>query len=268
MLTGKVCLITGGAQGIGRATALEMARQGAAAVIVGDLDLGAAEECAALVREAGADALAVRTDVREADEIQTLVDACAQGFGGLDVLHNNVGIHESQLTDLLNVEVLPVEVWDLVVQVNLRSFFLATQAAAPLLRRSRRGPSIVNTASSAGVVAGASGIAYAASKGGVVMLTKATAVDLSPGVRCNCVCPGTISTPMAQQYVAQAADPEAQLAAMTSTQLVPRLGRVEEVASLVCFLASDAAGFTTGASYDVEGGKHAWRGYRSSVPHP
>jgi NAD(P)-dependent dehydrogenase (short-subunit alcohol dehydrogenase family) len=263
VLTGKTCLVTGAAQGIGRASAVEMARQGAVAVALADLDVEGAEGTAQLVRAQGASALVVRTDAREASSLRDLLDAVDRELGALDVLHNNVGITEAQLTDQLAVDVLPVEVWDLVMQVNLRSCFLTTQYAVPLLRRSRLGPSIVNTASTSGKVAAPRGPAYAASKGGVVMLTKATAVDLSPDIRCNCVCPGTIETPMAQQYIARAEDPAAQLSAMTGAQLVPRLGLVEEVAALVCFLASDAAGFTTGAAYDVDGGKLAWRGARA-----
>jgi NAD(P)-dependent dehydrogenase (short-subunit alcohol dehydrogenase family) len=260
MLEGKVCLVIGAAQGIGRATVIEMARQGAAAVAVADIDATHGEEAADLVRADGAKAIFVRTDVTRSSDIQALMTTVAQEFGGLDVLHNNVGILEADLTDQLAVDVLPEEVWERVYQVNLRSYFLATRHAAPLLKASKRGPSIVNTASVSGMVAYPMGPAYAATKGGVIQLTKATAVDLAPLVRCNCICPAVVQTSMVNRYLDATDDPEQILKGMTATHLVPRAARPEEIAKLACFLASDDAAFLNGAAYLADGGSLAWRG--------
>jgi len=196
MLNGKVCLVTGAAEGIGRATSIEMARQGARAVVLADLDENSGREAAALVERAGAEALFVRIDARQAADLRAMVDAAVSTFGGLDVLHNNVGVLEASFTDQLTVDVLPEDVWETVYQVNLRSYFLATKYAAPHLKASLNGPAIVNSASVSGLVAYPSGPAYAATKGAVIQLTKATAVDLAPTVRCNCFCPGATETAM------------------------------------------------------------------------
>ena len=155
---------------------------------------------------------------------------------------------------------LPEEIWERVYQINLRSYFLATRYAAALLKRSNRGPNIVNTASVSGLVAYPMGPAYAATKGGVIQLTKATAVDLAPTVRCNCVCPAATETAMMRRYLDVADDPADLLRMMTATHLVRRAGRPEDIAKLVCFLASDDASFVNGAAYLIDGGSLAWRG--------
>jgi NAD(P)-dependent dehydrogenase (short-subunit alcohol dehydrogenase family) len=260
MLDGKICLVTGAAHGIGRATAEEMARQGAAAVVVADIDERGGDDAGAAVEAAGAEALYVRTDVTSSAEIRALMEVTEQRFGGLDVLHNNVGVLEANFTDQLTVDVLPEEIWERVYQINLRSCFLATRYAAALLKRSSRGPSIVNTASVSGLVAYPMGPAYAATKGGVIQLTKATAVDLAPTVRCNCVCPAATETAMMRRYLDVADDRDNLLRMMTATHLVPRAGRPEDIAKLVCFLASDDASFVNGAAYLIDGGSLAWRG--------
>jgi NAD(P)-dependent dehydrogenase (short-subunit alcohol dehydrogenase family) len=260
MLEGKVCLVTGAANGIGRATAVEMARQGARAIVLADIDVEGGEEGAALVKAGGAEAVFVRTDVTSSAEIRALIDRTVELFDGLDVLHNNAGVLEANFTDELTVDVLPEDVWEKVYQVNLRSYFLTTRYAAPLLKQSPRGPNIVNTASVSGLVAYPMGPAYAATKGAVIQLTKATAVDLAPTVRCNCLCPGATQTSMMQRYLDVAEDPSELIRMMTATHLVPRAGRPEEVAKLVCFLASDDAAFINGVAYIIDGGSLAWRG--------
>ncbi|HTJ70406.1 MAG TPA: SDR family NAD(P)-dependent oxidoreductase [Actinospica sp.] len=258
----RIVLVTGAGSGIGRAVALAAAEAGAAAVAVLDKSADSAAETAELVRAHGAKAEAVVCDVRDPGQLRTAVDGCAETFGGLDVLVNNAGIIETQLTDDCAVDTLPEDVWEAVYQVNLRAPWLATKYAAPHLRRSRRGPSIVNLASVSGLTGFRNGPAYCTTKGGLIQLTKVTAVDLSPDVRCNCVCPGVISTPMAAGFIAAADDPVQREREMASEQLIPRLGLPEEVAALVCYLASDAAAFTTGHAFPIDGGALAWRGRR------
>ena len=264
MVTDKVALVTGAGQGIGRAIAVELACQGAGGVIVADRDRDTAEATAALVREAGASAHALVCDLRVRDQIEAMVSDAAAHFDGLDVLVNNAGIIETAFAEpaLCRVDELPEAAWDAVYEVNLKAVWLATRFAAPHLRRSLRGPSIVNAASVSGLTGIRGGPAYGVTKAAVIQLTKLTALDLAPDVRCNCFCPGIIETPMAREFIDTAADPAAKERAMTSEHLIERLGTPEEIAKLACYLASDDAGFITGAAFVADGGVTAWRGHR------
>ena len=262
MLEDKIGLVTGAGQGIGRAIALEMARQGAAAVAVADLNLEGAQETAALIRDAGGgEVQAIEVNLRDRDQIETMVAQVIDRFGGLDTLFNNAGIIETSLTDDCAVDTLPEAAWDAVYEVNLRAVWLTTKFAAPHLRRSKRGPAIVNTASVSGLTGFSHGPVYCTTKGGVIQLTKVTAVDLAP-IRCNCFAPGVIETPLSRAFVDRAEDPAAFEAAMLGPQLLHRLGRPEEVARLACYLASDDAAFITGAVFPIDGGALAWMGVR------
>jgi NAD(P)-dependent dehydrogenase (short-subunit alcohol dehydrogenase family) len=263
MLNGKVALVTGAGQGIGQAIALELARQGAAGVAVADRNADTAAETARLVGDAGAAAAAITCDLRDRDQIEAMVADAVSALGGLDVLVNNAGIIETALTDTPTVDEVPEEVWDAVYEVNLRAPWLATKFAAPHLRRSQRGPSIVNAASVSGLTGFPHGPAYCTTKGGVIQLTRVTAVDLAPTIRCNCFCPGVIETPLSRAFIDRAEDPDAFRRAMISPQLIDRLGRPEEVAKLACFLASDDAAFITGGVFVVDGGATSWMGVRS-----
>jgi NAD(P)-dependent dehydrogenase (short-subunit alcohol dehydrogenase family) len=259
MLEDKVCVVTGSGGGIGRAAAVEMARQGGR-VVVTDVNDDGGRETVTLVEEAGGEAEFVHCDVRDRNEIMALMDRAADRFGGIDVLHNNAGVHESDFTSELGTESLPEEVWDRVYEINLRGVWLCTKYAAPHLRRSQRGPAIVNAASTGGVTGYPMAAAYCATKGGVVQLTKVTAIDLAPTVRCNCYCPASVDTPMIRKYIDAAEDKDAIMKMMVGSHLIPRVGTPEEVAKLVCFLASDDAAWITGSAYLIDGGSLAWRG--------
>ena len=258
MLPDRICLVTGASQGMGRAAAIEMARQGAAAVAVVDVQREAGEETAALVREQGAKGIFIACDLRQRDEIAAAVEAAVAQFGGLDVLLNNAGVLERAFTDDVDFDTLPEDLWDLLMDINLKAVWLMSRFAAPHLRRSDRTPAIVNSASVAGYVAYSHAI-YGVTKAAVIQLTKTMAVTLAPDVRVNCYCPGTIDTDMGRNTAAAgASDPR--VAKMTAANLIRRKGTPDEVAKLACYLASEDAAFMTGAAYLIDGGTLAWRG--------
>lgn len=262
-LAGKRILVTGAAQGMGRGIAVEAARQGAESVVVHDVQADAAEETAALVREAGAQSTVIVADLRDAGAISRMIEESVTFAGGLDTLVNNAGVIDTTFLHPSGFDTLDEATWDIVMDVNLKAVWLATKAAAPYLRASGRGPSIVNSASVAGVHGTVSAMAYGASKAGVIQLTKSCAVALAPGIRVNAYLPGSIDTPMAQGHLESGADREKTAQRMTGTQLMPRFGSVDEVAQVACFLASDAASFVTGGIYPVDGGTLAWRGVQN-----
>jgi NAD(P)-dependent dehydrogenase (short-subunit alcohol dehydrogenase family) len=261
-MQGKICIVTGAGQGIGRAIALEFGARGAGAVVIADINPESGEESADLVKAAGATAAFVRTDLTSSASIRQLVDGVAAEYGGIDVLVNNAGVIDTAFTDHASVEHEDEEVWDRVFAVNLKGMWLATKFAAPHLRRSQRGPAIVNTASVSGVTGYPGSPAYCASKGGVIQLTRVTAAELAPDVRCNCFSPGSFDTPMARAFAESSPDPDAVRRFMTGPHLLPRFGRPEEIGKLVAFLASDDSSFITGENIMIDGGTMAWRSLR------
>jgi NAD(P)-dependent dehydrogenase (short-subunit alcohol dehydrogenase family) len=261
-LDGKVCVVTGAGRGIGQATAVEMARQGARAVAVSDIDAGTAEETVGLVQAQGADAEAFLCDVSDGEQVRALMDGAAARFGAIDVLHNNAGIVDTQVTDRTRIEELSEEAWDRIFAVNVRGTWLGIKHVVPHMRAAGGG-AIVNAASVSSYVAYEGESAYCASKAAVVLLTRSAALDLAKdGIRCTCYCPATIDTPMFDTYTDWAGEDDALDLIGTATHLLPekRRGTPGEVAKLVCFLASDAASFINGSAHMVDGGSLAWRG--------
>jgi NAD(P)-dependent dehydrogenase (short-subunit alcohol dehydrogenase family) len=246
----KVIVITGAGSGIGRTTALAFAREGGS-VVIGDINETEGNETARQILESGGYATAVGCDVRNPQQVQALIARAVGDFGGVDVLYNNAGVVRYG-----TVEELSVEDWDFQLDINLKGTFLTCKYAIPEMRK-RGGGAIVNTASVQAFASQKTVPAYAASKGGVVSLTTTIALDHADDtIRCNCIAPGTIRTPM----VDQAADtfgpdnPEAAIAEWGRLHPLGRVGKPEEVANLVLFLASDEAAFCTGGCYRVDGG--------------
>jgi NAD(P)-dependent dehydrogenase (short-subunit alcohol dehydrogenase family) len=252
--SGKVVIITGGASGIGRATAIAFARDGAA-VTIADVDQAAGQATVADCERAatGGQARFVAADVASAAVCRQVVAETVAAFGGVDVLCNNVGIQPRD--SYRNVEETPEDVWDRILAVNLKSYFLMTKYTIPELRR-RGGGVIVNTASVQGLQSMRGVPAYAASKGGILALTRQLAVEYAAeGIRVLAVCPGTIATEMVRDSAR--AEPEGEAAALARygrSHPLGRIGAPEEVANVVLFLASPQASFMTGEYVCVDGG--------------
>ena len=244
----KVVLVTGAGSGIGRATALAFAREGAS-VAAADVSLPKAEGVAAEAAAAGGRALAVACDVSNPDDCSRAVREVESALGPLDVLVNNAGVGASG-TVLTTDEAT----WDRLTRVNVKGTYLMSRAALAVMLPRRRG-AIVNAGSIAGIRAVADRAAYVTTKFAVVGLTKAMALDhVKDGIRVNAVCPGTTMTPWIDERLAEAPDPKAAMAALVARQPMGRLGTAEEMAAAYLFLASDESAFTTGSTLVVDGG--------------
>jgi 3alpha(or 20beta)-hydroxysteroid dehydrogenase len=254
---GKVIVITGAAGGIGRATALRFAGEGAGVALV-DLPGSALEDVAAEVEQAGGTALVAEGDVTRADAWERVAAATQHRFGGVDLLFNNAGIEGA----IAPLTAYPDDVFDRVLAVNVRGVWLGMKTVAPRMR-ARGGGVIVNTASTAGLGGGRGLIAYYASKHAVVGMTKCGALELAAdGIRVNAVCPAPIETRM-MRSIERGENPEHPEQAREETRsriLLGRYGEPGEVAALVAFLCSDEAAFITGGIYTVDGGYMAARG--------
>jgi NAD(P)-dependent dehydrogenase (short-subunit alcohol dehydrogenase family) len=266
-IDGKTIVITGAATGIGLATARMAAARGGR-VVLSDISDDAGLQAASSIRDAGGAAIYVHCDITDEEQVTALMAAAADEFGGIDVLHNNAGIHEGMISKDFTFETMPVEVFDKVLAVNLRGTFLCSQKALPYLKASTRGPNIVNAGSTASFAGYPFGLAYGTTKGGVALLTKNLAVALAPhGIRVNCYCPASVDTNMVRDVSASigahlAAEPALATnpnAAQLGAHLVRRIGHPDDIAELVCFLASDAASFVDGAVWLIDGGTLAWR---------
>lgn len=248
-LGGKVALITGGTSGIGRATAVLFAREGAGVAITGrDEPRGAA--VVAEVEAAGGEGIFVRADVRSAEDCARSVARTLEAFGRLDILFNNAGVYIAN--DVLGCD---EEEWDLQVDTSLKGAYLMSRAALPTMIAQGSG-SIVHCSSGWGLVGGAKGAAYCAAKGGMVLLTKSMAIDHGPqGIRVNAVCPGDTETPMEHEDARnQGMTWDEYLAFATEGRPIPRMGDPDEIARAVLYLASDESSFVTGVALPVDGG--------------
>jgi NAD(P)-dependent dehydrogenase (short-subunit alcohol dehydrogenase family) len=249
-LTGKVALITGAASGIGRATALLFAREGAR-VVAADRDLPGSQQTVSQIQAQGGEASAVQVDVTEAVQVEAAVQAALDKYGQLDILFNNAGTGETvtSIVDLSEAE------WDRVVAVNLKGVFLGIKYGAATMLKAGRGGSIINTASVAGVVGFAGHAAYSASKAACLHLSKTAALELArANIRVNAIAPAFTATPMVEDLVSASRDPER--ARKKLAQVIPlgRLGQAEEIANAALFLASDESSFVTGTALILDGG--------------
>ncbi|MBK5293152.1 MAG: SDR family oxidoreductase [Acidobacteriia bacterium] len=231
-LAGKIVLVTGAGSGIGRATAILCAREGAR-VIAADISL-----------EPASGQLAVQADVSDSEQVQAMVQRAIQEYGTIDVLFNNAGIAVRQ-----TVAEQSEQDWDRVIQVNVRSVFLCSKYTIPHMMA--RGGSIINMASVVGITGVRNRAAYSTSKGAIVALTRNMALDYAQyGIRVNCVCPGFTETPLTRGLLSN----PAAVAKLTALHPLGRLGRPEDIAAAVLFLASDEAAWITGVALPVDGG--------------
>jgi NAD(P)-dependent dehydrogenase (short-subunit alcohol dehydrogenase family) len=247
ILKGKVALITGGASGIGRATALLFAREGAAVSIV-DVNEPEGQGVAQMIIHDGGRAIFVRCDVTRAADCQLAVRQTVEKLGKLDILFNNAGI-------IRRASVLETseEEWDRTMATNVTSVFLLSKYAIPIMAET--GGVIINTASGWGVSGGQRAASYCASKGAVVLLTKAMALDHgAQNIRVNCICPGDTDTPMLRSEAKQLGKREEQFLLESARRPLRRIGRPEEIAQAALFLASDASSYITGTALVVDGG--------------
>jgi len=252
-LQGQVAIVTGAGRGIGRATALELARLGAD-IVVAELDQGGADKTAALVKDLGRRATVVLTDVTKRADLATMVERTRAALGRIDVLVNNAGIYRAAAT--LDVT---EEHWDAIMTINAKAVFFATQAVLPVMIAQKSG-SIVSLASMAGKVGSRTNLPYNASKAAVISMTKSLALaHAADGIRVNCVCPGFVETDMwtmvaREQSALLNQTPEEFTRRRQESVPLGRMERPEDVAAVIGFLASPRAAYMTGQALSVDGG--------------
>ena len=245
--TGKVAFVTGAANGIGRATALAFAREGAS-VVVADVSEQGNQETARLIEDLGGRSLAVKCDVTRPEDVKAALDKTIEAFGRLDFAFNNAGVEQKNAA---TAEIEEAE-WERIVNINLRGVFLCMKCEIPLLLK-QGGGAIVNTSSGAGVIGIKGGAAYTAAKHGVIGLTKSAALDYAAqNIRVNAVAPGYIDTPMMDRFTGGTTEGQEKVIAQ---EPIGRMGQPEEIANAVVWLCSDAAAFVVGHALVVDGGQ-------------
>lgn len=246
-LDGKVALLTGAGSGIGRATALLLAAEGAA-VVAADLNVDTAAETVAEITDGGGRAVAVRADVSTDADCRAMVDTAEETYGKLDILFNNAGISHAEDDDAISTT---EAVWDLTFSVNVKSVFLGCKYGIPALRRAGGG-SIINTASFVALLGAATPqLAYTSSKGAVLAMTRELAViHARENIRVNALCPGPLNTELLMKYLDTEAKKQRRLVHIP----MGRFGEAEEMAKAVLYLASDDSSFVTGTDFVVDGG--------------
>ena len=247
-LEGKVAVITGAGAGIGRASALLFAREGAA-VMIADLESEAGEETVAQIRREGGVAASVQVDVSESVDVERMVRTTVESFGRIDVLFNNAGVNfPATVVDITE------EAWQRSLDVNLKGVMLGCRHAIPEMLKTGGG-SIINTASMLGLVASPRQAPYSAAKGAVVMLTRQVAIDYAQqNIRVNCLCPSEVNTEMNRRFIEQSPNPRAELRRVLARIPLDRMAEPEEIASAALFLASDDSSYITGVALPVDGG--------------
>lgn len=243
-LKNKVAIITGGASGIGKATAILFAEEGCKTIIA-DIDSKLGKRVEKLIRNRSGEAFFVKTDVTDSSEVKNLMNKTVEKYGKLDILFNNAGIYFMK-----QFEKLTENDWDKTFDINLKGAFLCSKYALPLLKKTKG--TIINTASGLGITPEPESVAYCASKAGLINLTRSMALEYSKnGIRINCICPGPILTPLLKKALRT----KKELDRVASNMPMKRLGTSEEVAKVVLFLTSDDASYVTGAIYTVDGGE-------------
>jgi NAD(P)-dependent dehydrogenase (short-subunit alcohol dehydrogenase family) len=247
-LVGRVAVITGGASGIGRATSVLFANEGAA-VVVADLNENAGHAVVSEIEKAGGRSMFVPADVTKAADCRGIVERAIEAFGKIHILFNNAGIiRRATVLDLSE------EDWDHVMTVNVKSIYLLSREVIPYMQK-HGGGTIINTASGWGLTGGAKAAVYCASKGAVVLLTKAMAVDHgAQNIRVNCICPGDTDTAMLRGEAQQLGEAQERFLADAARRPLGRVGSPDEIARAALYLASDASSFVTGTALVVDGG--------------
>ncbi|MBA7498146.1 Dihydroanticapsin 7-dehydrogenase [subsurface metagenome] len=250
-LQDKVAVITGAGSGIGRATAILFSREGAKTIIV-DIDEKTGQATVDMIKEKGREALFVPTDITDSFKIKFMVTRVIETYGKLDVLVNNAGLLTTG-----NVIDIDEGQWDKIMDVNLRAAFLCCKYCLPEMIK-KGGGVVINVSSEAGIRAWKDLVAYNVSKAGLISLTKSIAVDFaSQNIRANCVCPGTTETPLLSSALAKEADPEKARHEMEKVRPANRIGKPEEIAYGILYLASDESPYATGAVLSIDGGATA-----------
>lgn len=244
----RVALVTGGTSGIGSATAVRFAKEGASVAITGrNAERG--EKVVGEIASAGGEAIFIRADVRLAEDCRRAVERTLERFGRIDVLFNNAGVFHPR-----TVPECTEEEWDETIDSSLKGAFLMSKYALPSMIERGTG-SIIHMSSGWGIQGGDHAAAYCAAKGGLVVMAKAMAIDHGPsGIRVNCVCPGDVETPMLPDDAAKRGMSWDDYAALAAKRPLGRIGTVEEIADAVVFLASDESSFVTGTALVVDGG--------------